>query len=40
VRAGVLDPSVVATDRVGLDGAVEAYRRMADRLTLKTLIRP
>lgn len=40
VRAGVLDPSVVVTDRVGLEGAVEAYRRTAERLTLKTLIRP
>jgi 2-desacetyl-2-hydroxyethyl bacteriochlorophyllide A dehydrogenase len=40
VRAGVLDPSVVATEQVGLEEAVEAYRRMKDRLTLKTLIRP
>lgn len=40
VRAGVLDPGVVATDRVGLDEAVEAYRAMSERLTLKTLIRP
>jgi alcohol dehydrogenase len=40
VRAGVLDPSVVATETVGLDGAVEAYRRMHERLTLKVLIRP
>lgn len=38
VRSGAIDPSVVATDTVGLDQAPEAYRRMADRRTLKTLI--
>lgn len=40
VRAGTLDPSVLATEQVGLDDAAEAYRRTAERLTLKTLIRP
>lgn len=39
VRAGTLDPAAIVTDETGLDGAVEAYRRMAGRLTLKTLIR-
>jgi alcohol dehydrogenase len=39
VRAGTLDPGVIATDVVGLDDAAEAYRRMSERLTLKSLIR-
>lgn len=38
VRSGAIDPTVVATDTVRLDGAPDAYRRMADRRTLKTLI--
>lgn len=38
VRSGAIDPSVVATDTVGLDQAPDAYRRMADRRTLKALI--
>ncbi|MEJ2867794.1 alcohol dehydrogenase catalytic domain-containing protein [Actinomycetospora sp. OC33-EN08] len=40
VRAGSLDPSVIATETVALDDAAEAYRRTTDRLTLKALIRP
>ncbi|HEY2225749.1 alcohol dehydrogenase catalytic domain-containing protein [Actinomycetospora sp.] len=39
VRAGTLDPSAIATDEIGIDDAAEAYRRMTERLTLKTLIR-
>jgi alcohol dehydrogenase len=39
VRAGTLDPSVIATDEATLDEAPEAYRAMRERLTLKTLIR-
>jgi alcohol dehydrogenase len=39
VRAGTLDPSAIATDEIGIDEAAEAYRRMTERLTLKTLIR-
>ncbi|WP_395727556.1 alcohol dehydrogenase catalytic domain-containing protein [Nakamurella sp.] len=38
VRSGAIDPTVVATDTVRLDQAPDAYRRMADRRTLKTLI--
>lgn len=40
VRAGTLDPSVIATETVALTDAAEAYRRTTDRLTLKALIRP
>lgn len=38
VRAGAIDPSVVASETVTLDDAPDAYRRMADRRTLKSLI--
>lgn len=38
VRSGAIDPTVIVSDTVGLDDAPEAYRRMADRRTLKTLI--
>lgn len=38
VRSGAIDPTVLATDTVRLDDAPDAYRRMADRRTLKTLI--
>lgn len=40
VRAGTLDPSVIASETVALVDAAEAYRRTTDRLTLKALIRP
>ena len=36
--SGVIDPTVVASESVPLDGAPNAYRRMAERRTLKTLI--
>ena len=38
VRAGTIDPTVVAGECVALDGAPEAYRRMSERRTLKSLI--
>jgi alcohol dehydrogenase len=38
VRSGALDPRVVASATVGLDGVPEAYRDMATRRSLKTLI--
>lgn len=38
VRSGAVDPAVVATETVPLDAVPEAYRRMADRRTLKSLI--
>jgi len=38
VRSGAVDPSVVASESVPLEGVPEAYRRMADRRTLKSLI--
>ncbi len=38
VRSGVLAPAVVASETVPLDGVPEAYARMAQRRTLKTLI--
>jgi 2-desacetyl-2-hydroxyethyl bacteriochlorophyllide A dehydrogenase len=38
VRSGAIDPTVLVSDTVGLDDVPEAYRRMADRRTLKTLI--
>lgn len=40
VRSGVVDPTVVASEVVTLDDAPGAYRRMADRRTLKSLISP
>ncbi|NKQ52241.1 alcohol dehydrogenase catalytic domain-containing protein [Amycolatopsis sp. K13G38] len=39
VRSGAVDPAVVASETVALDEAPEAYRRMAERRTLKSLIR-
>lgn len=39
IRAGVIDPAVVASETIAIDAAPDAYRRMADRSTLKTLIR-
>lgn len=38
VRSGVIDPTVVASETVPLAGAPDAYRRMAQRRTLKSLI--
>lgn len=38
VRSGAIDPTVVATESVTLDDVPDAYRRMAERRTLKTLI--
>ncbi|MFI5959440.1 alcohol dehydrogenase catalytic domain-containing protein [Cryptosporangium sp. NPDC051539] len=38
VRSGAVDPTVVASETVPLDAASEAYRRMGERRTLKTLI--
>ncbi|GAY11951.1 alcohol dehydrogenase catalytic domain-containing protein [Pseudonocardia sp. N23] len=38
VASGVLDPTVVASGTVALDDVPEAYRAMAQRRTLKTLI--
>ncbi|MCW0212734.1 MAG: alcohol dehydrogenase catalytic domain-containing protein [Pseudonocardia sp.] len=38
VRSGAVDPTVVASETVPLDGAPDAYRRMAERRTLKSLI--
>jgi len=38
VRAGAVDTAVVASERVSLDDVPAAYQRMAQRLTLKTLI--
>lgn len=38
VRSGAVDPTVVASETVPLDAAPEAYRRMAERRTLKSLI--
>jgi threonine dehydrogenase-like Zn-dependent dehydrogenase len=38
VRSGAVDPAVVASETVPLDGVPEAYARMAERRTLKTLI--
>jgi alcohol dehydrogenase len=38
VRTGAVDPSVLVSETVALDGAPEAYRRMAERRTLKVLI--
>ncbi len=38
VRSGAIDPAVVASERIGLDEAPEAYRKMAERHTLKSLL--
>jgi threonine dehydrogenase-like Zn-dependent dehydrogenase len=38
LRSGAVDPTVVASETVTLDEAPEAYRRMAERRSLKTLI--
>jgi len=38
VRSGAVDPRVVASETVPLDDVPEAYARMAQRRTLKTLI--
>ncbi|GEC18431.1 dehydrogenase [Pseudonocardia hydrocarbonoxydans] len=38
VRSGALDPAVVASETVPLDGVPQAYARMAGRRTLKALI--
>lgn len=38
LRSGAVDPTVVASETVGLDGVPDAYRRMAQRRTLKSLI--
>ena len=38
LRAGVVDPTVVASERVNLDDVPAAYRRMAQRSTLKALV--
>lgn len=39
VRSGAVDPSVIASETVPLDGAGQAYRDMAERRTLKALVR-
>ena len=39
VRSGAIDPTVVASETIGLDDAPGAYRRMAERRALKSLIR-
>lgn len=38
VRSGAIDPTVVASETVPLDAAPDAYQRMAERRTLKSLI--
>jgi len=38
VRSGAVDPTVVASETVALADVPDAYRRMADRRTLKSLI--
>lgn len=38
LRSGVLDPRVLVSETVGLDGVPDAYRAMAERRTLKALI--
>ncbi len=38
LRSGAIDPTVVASESVALDSAPEAYRRMTERSTLKSLI--
>jgi alcohol dehydrogenase len=39
IRSGAVDPSVIATVTVPLDGAGQAYRDMGERRTLKALVR-
>ncbi|TCK21431.1 alcohol dehydrogenase catalytic domain-containing protein [Pseudonocardia endophytica] len=38
VRSGAIDPTVVASETVALDQAPDAYRRMSERHTLKSLL--
>jgi threonine dehydrogenase-like Zn-dependent dehydrogenase len=38
LQAGVVDPTVVASERVSLDDVPAAYQRMAQRSTLKALV--
>lgn len=38
LRSGVVDPGVIASERVSLDEVPAAYRRMAQRSTLKPLV--
>ena len=38
LRAGVVDPTAVASERVSLDDVPAAYQRMAQRSTLKALV--
>jgi alcohol dehydrogenase len=38
VRAAAVDPTVIVSERVGLDDVPAAYRRMAERSTLKALV--
>jgi threonine dehydrogenase-like Zn-dependent dehydrogenase len=38
LRAGAVDPTVVASEQVSLDDVPAAYRRMAQRSTLKALV--
>jgi alcohol dehydrogenase len=38
VRSGAVDPTVLTSDVVGLDDVPDAYRRMAQRRTLKALV--
>lgn len=38
LRSGAVDPTVVASEHVGLDDVPGAYHRMAERVTLKALI--
>lgn len=40
VQSGAVDPTVVASETVSLDETPGAYRRMAERRTLKSLISP
>lgn len=40
LRAGAVDPAVVASEWVSLDEVPAAYQRMAQRLTIKTLVCP
>ncbi|SHL35960.1 2-desacetyl-2-hydroxyethyl bacteriochlorophyllide A dehydrogenase [Pseudonocardia thermophila] len=38
VRSGAVDPTVIVTETVPLDEVPQAYRRMAERRTLKSLV--
>ncbi len=38
LRSGVIDPTVLSSEVVGLDGVPEAYARMAERSTLKPVV--